>query len=144
MLLPSCPGRLSHSSLAAGAARVINTASASHQGAALDFDDLQSAQSFGAVKAYGRSKLCNILFTRELARRFRGTGVTANCLHYSGGRYCGRRVAVLYGAGELFACRCCYGLAYASQQEALHRLERARKILTKLIICIPFEPFMRK
>ena len=67
--------------LAAGAARVINTASASHQGAALDFDDLQSAQSFGAVKAYGRSKLCNILFTRELARRLRGTGVTANCLH---------------------------------------------------------------
>jgi NAD(P)-dependent dehydrogenase (short-subunit alcohol dehydrogenase family) len=67
--------------LAAGAARVINTASASHQGAALDFDDLQSAQSFGAVKAYGRSKLCNILFTRELARRLRGMGVTANCLH---------------------------------------------------------------
>jgi NAD(P)-dependent dehydrogenase (short-subunit alcohol dehydrogenase family) len=65
--------------LAAGAAHVINTASASHQGAALDFDDLQSAQSFGAVKTYGRSKLCNILFTRELARRLRGTGVTANC-----------------------------------------------------------------
>ena len=59
----------------------INTASASHQGATLDFDDLQSAKSFGAVKAYGRSKLCNILFTRELARRLRGTGVTANCLH---------------------------------------------------------------
>jgi retinol dehydrogenase-12 len=38
-------------------------------------------QSFGAVKAYGRSKLCNILLTRELARRLRGTGVTANCLH---------------------------------------------------------------
>lgn len=67
--------------LAAGSARVINTASASHQGADLDFDDLQSTQSFGAVKAYGRSKLCNILFTRELARRLRGTGVTANCLH---------------------------------------------------------------
>jgi len=33
------------------------------------------------MKAYGRSKLCNILFTRELARRLRGTGVTANCLH---------------------------------------------------------------
>jgi NAD(P)-dependent dehydrogenase (short-subunit alcohol dehydrogenase family) len=116
------------------------------RGATLDFDDLQSAKSFGPMRAYGCSKLCNILFTRELARRFRGTGVTAICLHYSGGRYCGRRVAVLYGAGELFACRCCYGLAYASQQEALHHrgLERARKILTKLIICIPFEPFMRK
>src|ERR1700738_1716421 len=48
--------------LAAGVARIINTASASHQGATLDFDDLQSARNFGAVKAYGRSKLCNILF----------------------------------------------------------------------------------
>src|SRR3984893_2953004 len=52
-----------------------------HQGARLDFDDLQLAKSFGPMKAYGRSKLCNILFTRELARRPHGTGVTANCLH---------------------------------------------------------------
>jgi NAD(P)-dependent dehydrogenase (short-subunit alcohol dehydrogenase family) len=37
------------------------------------------------MKAYGRSKLCNILFTRELARRLRGTGLTANCLHPPGG-----------------------------------------------------------
>jgi NAD(P)-dependent dehydrogenase (short-subunit alcohol dehydrogenase family) len=65
----------------AGRARIINTASAAHQGARLDFDDLQSAKSFGAMKAYGRSKLCNILFTRELARRLQGTGVTVNCLH---------------------------------------------------------------
>jgi NAD(P)-dependent dehydrogenase (short-subunit alcohol dehydrogenase family) len=62
-------------------ARIINTASGAHQRATLDFDDLQSAKSFGAMKAYGRSKLCNILFTRELARRLHGTGVTANCLH---------------------------------------------------------------
>jgi NAD(P)-dependent dehydrogenase (short-subunit alcohol dehydrogenase family) len=67
--------------LAAGAARVINTASASHYGATLDFDDLQSAKRFGGLKAYGRSKLCNILFTRELARRLRNRGVTVNCLH---------------------------------------------------------------
>jgi NAD(P)-dependent dehydrogenase (short-subunit alcohol dehydrogenase family) len=66
---------------ASAPARIINTASAAHQGATLDFDDLQSAKSFGAMKAYGRSKLCNILFTRELARRLHGTGVTANCLH---------------------------------------------------------------
>jgi NAD(P)-dependent dehydrogenase (short-subunit alcohol dehydrogenase family) len=66
---------------ASGQARIINTASAAHQSATLDFDDLQSAKSFGAMKAYGRSKLCNILFTRELARRLHGTGVTANCLH---------------------------------------------------------------
>jgi NAD(P)-dependent dehydrogenase (short-subunit alcohol dehydrogenase family) len=66
---------------AAVPARIINTASAAHQGAALDFDDLQTAKNFGAMKAYGRSKLCNILFTRELARRLHGTGVTANSLH---------------------------------------------------------------
>ncbi len=62
-------------------ARIVSTASAAHQGARLDFDDLQSARSFSAMGVYGRSKLCNILFTRELARRLAGTGVTANCLH---------------------------------------------------------------
>ena len=62
-------------------ARIVSTASAAHQGARLDFDDLQSARSFSAMGAYGRSKLCNILFTRELARRLAGMGVTANCLH---------------------------------------------------------------
>jgi NAD(P)-dependent dehydrogenase (short-subunit alcohol dehydrogenase family) len=67
--------------LASGPARIINTASAAHQGGTLNFDDLQTAKSFGALKAYSRSKLCNILFTRELARRLHGTGVTANCLH---------------------------------------------------------------
>ena len=56
------------------------------------------------------------------------------CPVYSGGRYCGRRVAVLYGAGELFACPCCYGLAYASQHEAVrHRgLWKAQKIRMRL------------
>jgi NAD(P)-dependent dehydrogenase (short-subunit alcohol dehydrogenase family) len=67
--------------LASRPARIINTASAAHQDAILDFDDLQSAKNFGAMKAYSRSKVCNILFTRELARRLHGTGVTANCLH---------------------------------------------------------------
>ena len=67
--------------LASGPARIINTASAAHLGANLDFDDLQSAKSYVAMKAYGRSKLSNILFTRELARRLRGSGVTTNCLH---------------------------------------------------------------
>ena len=66
---------------ASAPARIINTASAAHQDATLDLDDLQSTKSFGARKAYGQSKLCNILFTRELARRLQGTGVTANCLH---------------------------------------------------------------
>jgi NAD(P)-dependent dehydrogenase (short-subunit alcohol dehydrogenase family) len=67
--------------LASGPARIINTASAAHQGATLDFDDLQSAKNFGGRKAYSQSKLCNILFTRDLARGLQGTGVTANCLH---------------------------------------------------------------
>ena len=67
--------------LASTPARIVNTASAAHQDATLDFDDLQSAKNFGAMKAYSRSKLCNILFTCELARRLHGTGVTANCLH---------------------------------------------------------------
>jgi retinol dehydrogenase 12 len=67
--------------LASRPARIINTASAAHQDATLDFDDLQSANNYRALKAYSRSKLCNILFTRELARRLQGTGVTANCLH---------------------------------------------------------------
>jgi NAD(P)-dependent dehydrogenase (short-subunit alcohol dehydrogenase family) len=66
--------------LAAGSARVVSTASDAHKGYTLDFDDLQ-AKSYSAIRAYGRSKLCNILFTRELARRWAGTGITANCLH---------------------------------------------------------------
>jgi NAD(P)-dependent dehydrogenase (short-subunit alcohol dehydrogenase family) len=62
-------------------ARIVSTASTAHFGAALDFDDLQSARGYSAMKAYGRSKLANILFTRELARRLTGTGVVANCQH---------------------------------------------------------------
>ncbi len=68
--------------LAASApARIVSTSSMAHQGMSLDFSDLQCARSFNGWKAYGRSKLANILFTRELARRLAGTGVTANCLH---------------------------------------------------------------
>jgi NAD(P)-dependent dehydrogenase (short-subunit alcohol dehydrogenase family) len=67
--------------IASAASRIVNTASGAHQGASLDFDDLQSSRGYSPMKAYGRSKLCNILFTRELARRLQGTGVTANCLH---------------------------------------------------------------
>jgi hypothetical protein len=56
------------------------------------------------------------------------------CAVYSNGRYCGRRVALLYGAGELFACRRCYGLAYSSQREAFpHRgLGKTQKIRIRL------------
>ena len=62
-------------------ARVVNTSSHAHKGKQLDLDDLQSAKDYRGFPVYGRSKLCNILFTRELARRWSGTGVTANCLH---------------------------------------------------------------
>src|SRR5882757_2889079 len=67
--------------VASAPARIISTSSVAHDGASLDFSDLQSAKGYGGLKVYGRSKLANILFTRELARRLAGTGVTANCLH---------------------------------------------------------------
>jgi NAD(P)-dependent dehydrogenase (short-subunit alcohol dehydrogenase family) len=66
---------------AAAPARVVNTASDAHRGQLIDFNDLQMARGYTARGAYGRSKLCNILFTRELARRLAPSGVTANCLH---------------------------------------------------------------
>ncbi|MGD0142357.1 MAG: SDR family oxidoreductase [Rhizomicrobium sp.] len=62
-------------------ARIVSTSSDAHKGAKLNFDDLQSEHGYSGFGAYGRSKLCNILFTRELARGLKGTGVTANCLH---------------------------------------------------------------
>jgi NAD(P)-dependent dehydrogenase (short-subunit alcohol dehydrogenase family) len=63
-------------------ARVVNVASDAHRGAGrLDFDDLESQRSYSPMRVYGRSKLANILFTRELARRLEGTGVTANSMH---------------------------------------------------------------
>jgi NAD(P)-dependent dehydrogenase (short-subunit alcohol dehydrogenase family) len=67
--------------LAAGAARVINTSSHAHYRARLDFDDLQSEHDYKGFPAYSRSKLCNILFTRALAGRLAGTGITTNSLH---------------------------------------------------------------
>jgi NAD(P)-dependent dehydrogenase (short-subunit alcohol dehydrogenase family) len=67
--------------LASSPARIVNTASDAHKGRVLDLDDLQSTKGFSAVDAYGRSKLCNILFTRELSRRWERERVTANCLH---------------------------------------------------------------
>ena len=66
---------------ASAPARVVNTASGAHFGHHLDFDDLQMARGYRGRTAYGRSKLANILFTRELARRLDGSGVIANCLH---------------------------------------------------------------
>jgi NAD(P)-dependent dehydrogenase (short-subunit alcohol dehydrogenase family) len=67
--------------VASAPARIVSTSSIAHERESLDFDDLQSARGYGGLKVYSRSKLANILFTRELARRLNGTEVTANCLH---------------------------------------------------------------
>ena len=66
---------------AAAPSRIVNVASEAHRRGTIAFDDLQGAKSYGGVAAYGQSKLANILFTYELARRLEGKGVTANCLH---------------------------------------------------------------
>jgi NAD(P)-dependent dehydrogenase (short-subunit alcohol dehydrogenase family) len=66
--------------LVASSGRVVTTASGAHRGAVLDLDDLQSEHGrFRSFQAYSRSKLCNVLFTRELQRRT--PGVTATCFH---------------------------------------------------------------
>ncbi len=62
-------------------ARIVSTASDAHKGQKLDFEDLQAEKGYSAFRVYGRSKLCNILFTRALAKRTANAGVTANCLH---------------------------------------------------------------
>jgi NAD(P)-dependent dehydrogenase (short-subunit alcohol dehydrogenase family) len=66
--------------LLAGPGRVVTTASDTHKGASLDLDDLQSARGrYRPGKAYATSKLCNVLFTRELQRRH--PELAANCFH---------------------------------------------------------------
>lgn len=67
---------------ARGPARIITTSSVAHRGAWIDFDDIQfEKKPYRGFTAYSQSKLANILFTKELARRLQGTGVTANCFH---------------------------------------------------------------
>jgi NAD(P)-dependent dehydrogenase (short-subunit alcohol dehydrogenase family) len=66
---------------ASAPSRIINVASMLHQFANIDFEDLQSEQSYQSSIVYNRTKLANLLFTYELARRLRGTQVTVNCLH---------------------------------------------------------------
>jgi len=62
-------------------ARVVNVSSDAHRSARINLDDLNLENGYGGWKAYGQSKLANVLFTYELARRLMGTGVTANCMH---------------------------------------------------------------
>jgi len=62
-------------------ARVVTVASHAHTMGRMDFDDLHGERSYSGARAYNQSKLANILFTYELARRLPGTSVTANALH---------------------------------------------------------------
>jgi retinol dehydrogenase 12 len=66
---------------ASAPSRIVTVASMAHRGARLDLPTLVGHQDWAPLKAYGRSKLCNILFTRALAKRLDRTGVTATCLH---------------------------------------------------------------
>src|SRR5580658_9074088 len=68
---------------ASAPARVINLTSVGHHMAyrGMRFEDLQSEKGYAAMEAYGRSKLANILFTRELSKRMSGSGVTVNAVH---------------------------------------------------------------
>ena len=102
---------------ATGGARIVSTASEAHRRASLDFDRLQSQKG---TAGYGTTKLCNILFTRELARRIAGSGVTANCLHPG-------FVATRFGDNTAGAMRT--GLAVAKRLFALSPEEGAKTMV---------------
>jgi NAD(P)-dependent dehydrogenase (short-subunit alcohol dehydrogenase family) len=90
--------------VAAAPARIVNTASNAHRQGHLEFDDLQSTRRYSAFAVYGTSKLCNILFTRELARRLAGRDVTANSFTpgFVATRF-GDQAGGLYAVGVRFA-----------------------------------------
>ena len=67
--------------VASAPSRVVSVSSDAHRGKTLTFSDLQSARGYRGLTVYGQTKLANVLFTRELARRVARMGVTANCLH---------------------------------------------------------------
>jgi NAD(P)-dependent dehydrogenase (short-subunit alcohol dehydrogenase family) len=102
---------------AADGARIVSTASEAHRRARLDFDRLQDQKG---MTGYGTTKLCNILFTRELARRIAGTGITANCLHPG-------FVATRFGDDSGGAMRA--GLAIAKRLFALSPEEGAKTMV---------------
>ena len=79
--------------VASATARVVTVSSAGHKLARLDLDDLHNRRRYRGMQVYAQTKLANLLFTYELARRLKGTGVTANALHPGG-------VASNFGAGQ--------------------------------------------
>lgn len=66
---------------ASAPARVINVSSGSHRGETININHFQGKRMYSGFRAYGESKLANILFTYELARRLEGTGITVNAIH---------------------------------------------------------------
>jgi NAD(P)-dependent dehydrogenase (short-subunit alcohol dehydrogenase family) len=66
---------------ATGSSRIVNVSSDAHRGGKINFDDIQLEKGYSGMKAYSQSKLANVLFTYELARKLEGTKVTANALH---------------------------------------------------------------
>ena len=66
---------------ASGPARIVTTSSDAHKGASIPFDDLNAERGYRGFRRYGQTKLANILFTSELARRIGDADVTANCFH---------------------------------------------------------------
>ncbi len=66
---------------ASAPARIVNVSSGAHVGGHVNFEDLNGERGYSGMRAYGQSKLANVLFTYELARRLEGRGVTANALH---------------------------------------------------------------
>ena len=61
--------------------RIVNVASGAHKTGKIHFDDINLTKGFNVIKAYSQSKLANVLFTRELARRVADRGITVNCCH---------------------------------------------------------------
>lgn len=61
--------------------RIVNVASGAHKTGKIHFDDINLTKRFNVIKAYSQSKLANVLFTRELARRVADRGITVNCCH---------------------------------------------------------------
>ncbi len=62
-------------------ARIVNVASEAHRQGKIYFTDLEFEKKYSSLKSYAQSKLANILFTKKLSQKLKGTGVTANCLH---------------------------------------------------------------
>eukprot|EP00057_Strongylocentrotus_purpuratus_P007320 XP_011661794.1 PREDICTED: retinol dehydrogenase 12-like [Strongylocentrotus purpuratus] len=69
---------------ASAPSRIVNVSSLAHQFGKMNFDDIMSTKNYDYIEAYSQSKLANVLFTRELAKRLNGTGVTSYVLHPGG------------------------------------------------------------